>query len=307
MEQNRGYVVEEDNVTLYIPNEIITSLFDAENPQDIAVGLNVNPVSAEDFEAGNLLTVDVTITVGDEAIERTPVPFAVAVSLEDFDLEGLNTYRLVAVAEDGTILGGKYDTETGQFVFETRTTGEFTIVYADNLIRLSLNLNSFLIIDLADNAPVQTMDVLPTIQNGRTLIPVRFVAEALGAEVDWTRGTHGRAAEGGDQPATDDRPTLVHITRAAWASSSPQGERPAMNGETLTFGIGEITPALAALGMDVPAQVIDGRTMVPLRFISEFFGAIVVWDSEARGIEIIMRPTSSGNSDADTSLLPQQA
>jgi len=103
------------------------------------------------------------------------------------------------------------------------------------------------------------MDVLPRIQNGRTLIPVRFVAEAFGAEVNWTQ-----AAEG--------RPLTVFLT---------------LDGQTLSFAIGEITPELAALGMDVPAQLTDGRTMVPLRFINEFFGAVVTWDAETRSIEVI--------------------
>jgi hypothetical protein len=132
-------------------------------------------------------------------------------------------------------------------------------MYVPNLVRLSLNLSSPIITDLAGNAPTQTMDVLPIIQNGRTLVPVRFVAQALGTNVDWT-------------PGTNYAPLAVHL---------------ALNGQTLSFGIGEITPELSALGMEIPAQIIDDRTMVPLRFISEFFGALVNWDSETRSIEIL--------------------
>jgi hypothetical protein len=32
------------------------------------------------------------------------------------------------------------------------------------------------------------------------------------------------------------------------------------------------------------------RTMVPLRFIAEFFGAVVAWDGETRTVEIIFIP-----------------
>jgi len=82
--------------------------------------------------------------------------------------------------------------------------------------------------------------------------------------VDWT-------------PHTDYSPSLAHIT---------------LNGQTLSFPVnGIITPELAALGMDVPPQVMSGRTMMPLRFISEFFGAVVTWDAETQGIEIIFNPT----------------
>jgi hypothetical protein len=99
------------------------------------------------------------------------------------------------------------------------------------------------------------MDVLPVIQDGRTLIPVRFIAEALGATVGWNGDTN--------------EVTIM------------------LGGRNLTFAIGEISPELYALGMDVPAQIMDDRTMVPIRFISEFFGALVEWDEDTRGIEIV--------------------
>lgn len=94
------------------------------------------------------------------------------------------------------------------------------------------------------------MDVLPVIQDGRTLIPVRFVSEMLGANVRWNGST---------------REVTISL-----------------DGVALTFAIGEM-----ADGMDIPAQIIGDRTMVPLRFISEFFGAVINWDTETRGIEIL--------------------
>ena len=39
--------------------------------------------------------------------------------------------------------------------------------------------------------------------------------------------------------------------------------------------------------MDVPARIVNSRTMVPVRFISEFFGARVSWDGATRSVEII--------------------
>jgi hypothetical protein len=104
------------------------------------------------------------------------------------------------------------------------------------------------------------MDTLPVVIDGRTLVPIRFVAYALGADVAWSR-------------ATTYSPSFAHIT---------------LNGQTLSLPLGQITPELAALGMDVPAFTIDGRTMVPLRFVSQFFGALVTWDTTTQGISIIM-------------------
>ena len=263
-EQNEGVVIEEDGITLYIPNEVIRNLFDADNPESISAEVTVNHATHvegyEDLTAGYLLTVEVNITVGEDEIEETAVPFTVSVSLEDFDFEDVNIHRIVAIAEDGTILGGRLDPVTGLFTFETQYTGTFTIAYVESLIRISLNINSPIIYDLAANSQTQHMDVLPIIQDGRTLLPIRFITYALGAEVDWSR-------------ATDYSPSLVHIT---------------LNGQTLSFpASGIITPELAALGMDVPLIIYQNRTMVPLRFISEFFGAIVNWDNQTQDIEII--------------------
>ncbi|MCL2357349.1 MAG: copper amine oxidase N-terminal domain-containing protein [Defluviitaleaceae bacterium] len=96
------------------------------------------------------------------------------------------------------------------------------------------------------------MDVAPFVTDGRTLLPVRFMAYALGADIDW-----------------DDDTQEVTLT---------------VNGDALTFAIGEAAP-----GMDVPAQIIDARTMVPLRFIGEFFGAEVIWCDSTESVEIILQ------------------
>jgi uncharacterized repeat protein (TIGR02543 family) len=117
------------------------------------------------------------------------------------------------------------------------------------IIRLSLRLDSRVITDLAGNA--QTMDVLPVVQDGRVLVPIRFIAEALGTSVNWNDDTR-------------------EVTLSA------------PNGTAFSFAIGQ-----AVVGMDVPAQIINDRTFVPLRFISEHFGATVHWCEETRGIEIM--------------------
>jgi peptidoglycan/xylan/chitin deacetylase (PgdA/CDA1 family) len=115
--------------------------------------------------------------------------------------------------------------------------------------KLVVQMDSFNI--TADGVVVQTMDVLPVNIEGRTLLPVRFVGNALGADTNWNPDTQ-----------------TVTIT---------------LDGKTLSFTVGESLP-----GMDVPATIIDGRTMVPLRFIGEFFGADVSWVSATRSVEIVV-------------------
>jgi hypothetical protein len=176
----------------------------------------------------------------------------VTVQVNQQSLTDLNPNRITAISPQGHILGGTLDPSTGLFTFQTNQSGEFTIAYVEDLVRISLTIGSNVMQDLAGNMPTQTMDVAPIIQNGYTLIPVRFMAYALGADVSWN-------------------PDTAEVTLTIPGSA-----------QTITFAIGQTLP-----GMDIPAQIIDSRTMVPLRFISEFFGAIVTWDAVNGVVEVV--------------------
>ena len=54
-----------------------------------------------------------------------------------------------------------------------------------------------------------------------------------------------------------------------------------LSGSKINLTIGELLP-----GMDVPAIIINDRAMVPLRFISEYFGANVIYHRDTRSIDI---------------------
>ncbi len=103
-------------------------------------------------------------------------------------------------------------------------------------------------------------DSPPIIRNGRTLVPVRAIFEGLGARVEW-------------RPA--DR--QVFAVKGYHDVLLTIGETQARVDNTLT-------------SLDVPATIIKGRTMVPLRFVSEAMGARVYWDEAARRIKITPRP-----------------
>ena len=181
-------------------------------------------------------------------IDEFETRITIKVDLGDLP-EGMNHYRITAIDENGNRIGGLHDPETGLFVFETPITGDFTIEYIEDLRRIHLEIGFPNIFDLAQNTGV-IMDALPFIENGRTMLPVRFIGEMLGANILWKRETRE-----------------VSIT---------------LDGDELVFAIGEMAP-----GMDVPAQIIDSRTFVPLRFIAEHFNALVQFDSETRTIEVI--------------------
>jgi len=110
-----------------------------------------------------------------------------------------------------------------------------------------------------DTLPVE-FDVPPAVVQGRTLVPFRAIAEALGAKVEWDQATQTAIA----------RQDEVEVR-------VPLGSRVATrNGEALT--------------LDVPAQVSDERILMPLRFFAEAFGCRVSWDQEAYAAVITSAP-----------------
>lgn len=99
-------------------------------------------------------------------------------------------------------------------------------------------------------------EVAPRIMNGRTVVPLRDIFEALGAEVEW---------DGATQTVTATRDDTVVVLTIGSTS-------PTVNGRVVTI--------------DQAGVVIDGRTLVPLRFVGEAFGIDVEWNSAASTIII---------------------
>ncbi len=102
-------------------------------------------------------------------------------------------------------------------------------------------------------------DTPPVIVNGRTLVPVRRIAEALGATIGW-----------------DDESQTVIITK---------GE----NTVVMVIGQKEYTVNGRIEAMDVPAQLMSGRTMIPARALSEGLNCQVGWDEENQEVMITQR------------------
>ena len=100
-------------------------------------------------------------------------------------------------------------------------------------------------------------DVAPVIRAERTMLPIRFVAKALGAEVAW-----------------DDALNKVTITKDDMKIELIIGSAIAVvNGENVT--------------LDAPAFIENSRTYLPLRFVAENLGATVTWDAAAQQVTIV--------------------
>jgi len=108
-----------------------------------------------------------------------------------------------------------------------------------------------------DGKKVVFPDAKPFIdENGRTLIPVRFVTEDLGATVEWN---------------AQDRE--VYITK---------------DGVNIMIRIGQemILVNGKPKAMDTKAIIRDDRTYVPIRYVAEELGATVRWDAATRTVII---------------------
>lgn len=103
---------------------------------------------------------------------------------------------------------------------------------------------------------IQSFDQPPVLQEGRTLVPLRGIFEQLGAEVTWIQEERRIEATTGERD--------VRLTVGSRAAQ--------VNGATVA--------------LDVPAEVRNGRTLVPLRFIGEALGAEVHWDGDRRRVSI---------------------
>ena len=115
------------------------------------------------------------------------------------------------------------------------------------------------------------MDVPPVVRDGRTLVPLRVIFDALGAEVIWDTSTQTVTALLGN------RVLQLIIGRPAIS----------VNG--------------LAMPIDVPPQVINGRTLVPLRVIGKAFNVSVNWDASTRTVSV----AGPGSSSARLSVVPQ--
>jgi len=103
-----------------------------------------------------------------------------------------------------------------------------------------------------------SFDVQPQIMNGRIMVPLRAIFQAVGATVVWDGSTETVTA------TKDDIVVVLKIGSTA----------PTINGQAVTI--------------DQAGVIIDGRILAPLRFVAEAFGGIVVWDGEAYTAAITM-------------------
>jgi len=105
-----------------------------------------------------------------------------------------------------------------------------------------------------------TLDAPPEIYKSRTIVPLRFIGEAFGAEVEWEASTS----------TIDIYFPLKQINiRLRIGNNYAEIDNKRVN-------------------LEIPPIIKNGRTLVPIRFIVEAFGANVDWNAKTQGITITL-------------------
>lgn len=120
----------------------------------------------------------------------------------------------------------------------------FTTAYAETPITVTV-----------DSTAVN-FDAEPRIIDGRTMVPLRAIFEALGAEVEWNGETKTVTASNGIKTIS------------------------------MTIGKKEVTVGERYMIMDTAPIIAENRTLIPARYAAEVFDNTVEWDSQNRVVKI---------------------
>ena len=143
-------------------------------------------------------------------------------------------------------------------VIQGNTKIEVNFKRVDTVLILKVNDPTMII-----NGETQVkLDSPPVIKNSRTLLPIRAVAEALGAKVAWN--------ESEKKVTITSSGTLIEM----WI------------GKSMAYLNGKQVP-IDTQNKNVAPEIINGRTMVPVRFVAESLGATVNWDEKTKTITIV--------------------
>lgn len=139
-------------------------------------------------------------------------------------------------------------------------------LYDENTKLIKMKIND---VNYSLNGEVKKMDAKPFIKNDRTLVPLRFIVEAIGGEVNW-----------------DNDNRLVTVNS---------------KGKTIELPIDSKTIKIDGKDVNIDqAAIIKGdRTFVPIRFIAENLDMVVNYINDTREIEISSFEDKKSDNNAD--------
>jgi len=200
-------------------------------------------VSGVKVKSGNLATLDFKIPASqvkkynllltaEEIIDEKFEDIKDSVILKNGSIE----VEAVNVSGGGNTAGGKVE--------ETMTAEE----RKSDVVCMKIGKSTAIAYGKKTHIDENDANVVPYISNDRTMIPLRFVAETLGADILWEEGWDGCIVKKDDKEIKFTFGSSVFL----------------VNGEEVTF--------------DAPIELFHDRTMVPARFFSEQLGCDVYWE-----------------------------
>jgi hypothetical protein len=160
--------------------------------------------------------------------------------------KGVNTIVVEAVDKVGNMTSQTF-TVTGS----VPATGTLSSVY------VVLTIGSA---DMEVNGMIRKLDAAPFIKDGRTLLPIRALIEALGGTVQWD--------------ATTKTATVV------------------LGSRTVALTVGSTTALVngSPVTLDVAPVIVKGRTFLPLRAVAENVGLDLAWEPVSRTVSLTYWP-----------------
>lgn len=118
-------------------------------------------------------------------------------------------------------------------------------------------------IEISVNGILVVPDSSPYLENDRTFVPIRFIAEALNADVSWDSASSSAIIKNNDK--------------------------------TIKLPVGSQTISVDGVSekVDAPIKLYDGRVFIPLRFISELLNCSVTWNQSSYTVDIYTNQAQS--------------
>ena len=176
-------------------------------------------------------------------------PAVLKIPADTKDVKNVKNLTLAKLNEETgklEIVGGSYDAKANVVVGYVAEEGSYFVVEKEGLTTISMQIGNK---HVALNNENKILDAAPLISQNRTMVPLRFIAEAFGANVSWAQDTK----------------TVTIV----------------IDGKVLTMRINQDLEGFGAAPI-----ISNGRTMVPISYISKELGANVIWVPSTKTVAI---------------------
>ncbi len=238
-----------------------------ENYDEYADELLSDEVAQQVFSEKNVLALDLYVDLSGK-IYKQDLQLTLMFGAENDSIEGIRIYSQNEIwNHNGAVKAEQLDTSNA-LVWSENTSFETLLngFEEDATVRqwleqmnewfttTTVHVHTQLMIDMNAEEPIPGYLQQPYIENDATMVPIRYVSEELGAEVQWD--------------AAEKRVTVLD----------------GITGNEIVMVVGSDTAAINGeeVSLQAPSQIRENHVYVPLRFVAESFGAEVEWDHDSK-------------------------